>query len=165
MAVCVGKKGETRGSGEGGGEREQKGGNEQPKRTSKWRGHRCGVVVPQRKEWKERGGTGDPGPHTTLHASATRLHCLIVNGSAVLILRRTGSPASIVRSTDRADGTPRLIEQINYGTEAMYTHMSVLIVRTVPDSYSIRREKNFHFLRSIEILLNIISIIDLMSER
>lgn len=69
------------------GEREQKGGNEQPKRTSKWWGHRHGVVVLQWKEWKERGGTGALGPHTTLHASATRLHCLIVNDPVALIRR------------------------------------------------------------------------------
>ena len=37
------------------------------------------------KEWKGRGGIRTPGPHTTLHASATRLHCLIVNGPVVLM--------------------------------------------------------------------------------
>lgn len=38
------------------------------------------------KEWKGRGGIRTPGPHTTLHASATRLHCLIVNGPVVLMI-------------------------------------------------------------------------------
>jgi len=87
------------------GEREQKGGNDRPKRTPKWRGHRHGVVVRververaerererERKRWDRSSGTTHDAPRVC--DSVTLLNCKRLSGSHAPATDRSSSESS-----------------------------------------------------------------------